>query len=89
LYNNRVRPIYEAKVADAGAKTSKERMSIRRSVVEELWKSKDESIKDQIKTECQRLKDEKEELLSQSGSIRTPEEYYQYVSQFIAYPSRP
>jgi hypothetical protein len=70
----------KAEIEEQGAKTKKDRMSIRRRVVTEMWDKEDEGVVAEIKEEMdkQKLKeriDVSGKDLGKLGEERTPEEY--------------
>ena len=82
LYQQRNKEMIEQRVRlevdQKGAKTNKERMTIRRQVVAEMWQNEDEDLVADIKEEIERQKkNEGKNNLSRKGASeeRTPEEY--------------
>jgi hypothetical protein len=70
----------KAEIEEQGAKTKKDRMSIHRRVVTEMWDKEDEGVVAEIKEEMdkQKLKeriDVSGKDLGKLGEERTPEEY--------------
>jgi hypothetical protein len=88
LYQQRNKEMIEehvkAEIDKEGAKTKKERMSIRRRVVADLWDNEREDVVAEIKQELEKQKSEGKNDASQkdtSGTLgeneRTPDEYKQ------------
>lgn len=77
----------KAEIAQQGAKTKKERMSIHRRVFAEMWDEEDGGIVAKIHEEADKQKKERQRnnvsgkyIFGRSGEEQTPEEYNKWVA---------
>jgi hypothetical protein len=74
----------KAEIEENSAKTPKERMTIRRRVVAEMWDNEDDDVIAEVKEAVEKQKNKPKEEVGKEDEGRSPEQY----NQFAKFPAR-